>query len=130
MDHYKKYQTKQLHAHTYTCTHNSWWLVLGWVTIKEYHPRLCIDYVDFMARYKCNYIYIYIHYSFYVNIVNSKSSVFLLLYGAPQGSVLGLLFTLYTTPLCTVISNSAANHHLYADDTLNFSYHSQLCSYS
>jgi len=59
MDRYNKYQTKQLHAHTYTCTHNSWWLVLGCVTTKEYHPRRCIDYFDFMARYKSNYIYIY-----------------------------------------------------------------------
>jgi len=27
------------------------------------YPRLCIDYVDSMARYKCNdiYIYIYLH---------------------------------------------------------------------
>jgi len=40
MDRNNKYQTKQLHAHTYTCTHNSWWLVLGWVTTKEYHPHL------------------------------------------------------------------------------------------
>ncbi len=56
--------------------------------------------------------------SFYVNIENSKSSVFQLRYGVPQGSVLGpLLFILYTTPLSTVISNSSANHHLYADDT-------------
>jgi len=58
--------------------------------------------------------------SFYVNIENSKSSLglFQLLYGVPQGSVLGLLlFILYTTPLVTVISNSSANHQLYADDT-------------
>jgi len=38
MDRYNKYQTKQLNAHTYTCIRNSWWLVLGWVTTKEYHP--------------------------------------------------------------------------------------------
>jgi len=56
--------------------------------------------------------------SFYVNIENSKSSVFQLLYGVRHGSVLGpLLFILYTTPLSTVISNSSANHQFYADDT-------------
>jgi len=56
--------------------------------------------------------------SIYVNIENFKSSVFQLLYGVHQGSVLDpLLFILYTTPLSTVISNSSANHQLYADDT-------------
>jgi hypothetical protein len=58
------------------------------------------------------------HRSFYVNLNGSKSSVFQLSYGVPQGSVLGpLLFILCTTPLSTIISKSATNHHLYADDT-------------
>jgi len=56
--------------------------------------------------------------SYYINIENSKSSVFQLLYGVPQGSVLGpLLVILYTTPLSTIISNYSGHHQLYADET-------------
>ena len=48
--------------------------------------------------------------SFSVNIQSSKSSSYQLLYGVPQGSVLGpLLFILYPT--------SSSSHELYADDT-------------
>jgi len=43
----------------------------------------------------------FLNRSFYVNSENSKSSVFQLR---------------YRIPLSTVIFNSAANHHLYADD--------------
>jgi hypothetical protein len=68
---------------------------------------------------------------------NTKPSLFQLLYGVPQGSALvtySILFILYTTSLSTVISNSSANHYLYADDTqlflslsaADFSYHISL----
>jgi len=45
MGRYNKYWTKQLNTHTYTCTHTSWWLVLGWVNTKEYLPRLWFDHL-------------------------------------------------------------------------------------
>ena len=66
--------------------------------------------------------------SFYVNVENTKSSVFQCLYGVPQGSVLGPLLSLqlihHSYQYCH-ISNSTANHHLMRM-ILNFSYHSLL----
>ena len=53
-----------------------------------------------------------------VSINDSISAFSTLSCGVPEGSVLGpLLFTLYTTPLDSVISKNSLKYHLYADDT-------------
>jgi hypothetical protein len=58
------------------------------------------------------------HRSFYVSLDDTKSSVFQVFYGVPQDSVVEpLIFILYTTSLNTIVSKSAANDHLYTDDT-------------
>ena len=53
-----------------------------------------------------------------IKIKHTLSDKVTLSYGVPQGSVLEpVLLTLYTKPLCAIISSFDINHHLYADDT-------------
>ena len=54
----------------------------------------------------------------FVCVGNGYSSRRDLLYGVPQGSVLGLiLYLLYTAPLADVIKEHNMSYHFYADDT-------------
>ena len=54
----------------------------------------------------------------HVTIDNQSSAPLPITTGVPQGSVLGpLLFSLYTSPISNIFTNSKVKFHLYADDT-------------
>ena len=53
-----------------------------------------------------------------IKLEGHLSNNFQLLYGVPQGSVLGpLLFSMYTSPLSFLFKNFSISHRLYADNT-------------
>ena len=76
------------------------WFGVGGVVLNWFKSYLC-------DRYQC------------IKIGSVLSDAKRLLYGVPQGSVLGpILFSLYTTPLSKVIQNHPGIcFHFYADDT-------------
>ena len=61
----------------------------------------------------------YLHYrSQIVSIGTAMSEVMFLLFGVPQGSVLGpLIFVMYTRPIGLIARKYGVHFHLYADDT-------------
>ena len=77
MDRYNKYQTKHCtHAHTYT--HNIRWLVLGWMTTKEDHPRQRVAYTSYIWRvikfYLLTYSPTYLFYVLNLPVCTGRSS--------------------------------------------------------
>ena len=70
--------------------------------------------LQFVSSYLCGRTH-----SVSANSLSSASQV--VLTGVPQGSVLGpLLFSLYTTPLSYLLTESNLPFHLYADDTQSY----------
>ena len=79
--------------------------LLDWLGVSGLALKWFSSYLT--ERYQC------------VKIGSTLSKLQKLLFGVPQGSVLGpLLFSLYTSPLSTLIGrHEGVNFHFYADDT-------------
>ena len=99
-------------------THSPWLICCFWYC-RSFYPSHSSSKLFGLDGLSLNWFTSYLSSRSQAVSINDSISAFSTLFcGVPQGSVLGpLLFTLYATPLGSVISKNSLKYHLFADDT-------------